>query len=66
MIGLFLAMLELVRQRRIAVRQESTRGAIYLGLEADKEPQAASATSEQSEASGAAVEPDAGNHEEHR
>ncbi|MBX3405679.1 MAG: segregation/condensation protein A [Phycisphaeraceae bacterium] len=66
MIGLFLAMLELVRQRRIAVRQESSRGTIYLGLEADDEPQAASATSEQSEAAGAAVEPAAGDHEEHR
>lgn len=66
MIGLFLAMLELVRQRRIAVRQESTRGTIYLGLAPEEDPQAASATSEQPEAAGVAPEPDANGDEEDR
>ncbi len=46
MIGLFLAMLELVKQRRIAVRQEAGRGAIFLGLAPD-EPQPGTAPSEQ-------------------
>ena len=47
MIGLFLAMLELVKQRRIAVRQDSTKTSIFLGLAAD-DPQAAAASAEQS------------------
>lgn len=47
MIGLFLAMLELVRQRRIAVRQEHTSGTILLGLSEGDEPQDAASGSEQ-------------------
>lgn len=47
MIGLFLAMLELVRQRRIAVRQEQTSGTIYLGLSDDEPPQEPAAGSEE-------------------
>lgn len=47
MIGLFLAMLELVRQRRIAVRQEHTTGTILLELSEGDEPQSAPSGSEQ-------------------
>jgi chromatin segregation and condensation protein Rec8/ScpA/Scc1 (kleisin family) len=37
-IGLFMAMLELVRQRKVRVRQESVEGGIVLGIaEADDE-----------------------------
>ncbi len=53
MIGLFLAMLELVKQRRIAVRQDSTKGSgssIFLGLAAEptEDPQAADTSAQQS------------------
>ena len=46
MIGLFLAMLELVKQRRIAIRQDAVSAGIYLGL-APGDPQAAAASAEQ-------------------
>jgi chromatin segregation and condensation protein Rec8/ScpA/Scc1 (kleisin family) len=36
MIGLFLALLELVRKRRVALRQDKTDGGIYLGLRPDE------------------------------
>ena len=48
MIGLFLAMLELVKQRRIAFRQDGIKGGIFLGLaEEDDAVQAAPGSSEQ-------------------
>jgi segregation and condensation protein A len=50
MIGLFLAMLELVRQRRIAVRQDITGSTIYLGLAEDASTQAADSLAQQEEA----------------
>ncbi len=52
MIGLFLAMLELVKQRRIAIRQEAIRGpggSIFLGLAPD-DAQSAAPPAEQPDA----------------
>lgn len=46
MIGLFLAMLELVKQRRIAIRQDAVSSTIFLGL-ATEEPQAGTVSAEQ-------------------
>lgn len=46
MIGLFLAMLELVKQRRIAIRQDAVTSNIMLGL-APEDPQAAAASAEE-------------------
>lgn len=46
MIGLFLAMLELVKQRRIAIRQDAVSSSIMLGLAPD-ESEPAAATSEE-------------------
>lgn len=65
MIGLFLAMLELVRQRRIAVRQESTTGTIFLGLSGEEESQAATESSEQAGATDAQAQAAAGRPEHH-
>lgn len=46
MIGLFLAMLELVKQRRIAIRQDAVSSSIFLGL-ATEEQQHTEASAEQ-------------------
>lgn len=37
MIGVFLALLELVRKRRVKVRQDRTDGSVYLGLRPDED-----------------------------
>ncbi len=39
MLGLFLALLELVRNRRVRVKQDAERGEIVLGLREDAEPE---------------------------